>query len=366
MLLYAPPNVDPVDGQLIIFGWLIFATCLYDTTLTFWAVNYGALFADKFRNHDERRTASGIEMMLVYLGIAVGSLIPPFIIHYGVKESFIDQAWALIIIALIASVFALPGLREDKETINRYLENWKVQKEKGEKGSIIKTFIMTLRNKNFVMYILLFLGYNILRACLLGAMNYGFRFVLKLPAIYSTIVMAAYLLSSLLTTPIWTIIIKKIDNNRKVMLLGAILSCIFTFPITFLTGLVSWMILITLWGVGIAGLYVANRPAFADIIDENVLKTGKRQEGIYNGVSLFIMRFAVVAQAIIFAVVHELTGFVEGADTQSASAIWGIQLTMGAIPMLFLFFGTLAFWKYYDLTPSKVKEIKAKLTELKL
>jgi len=67
VLLYAPPNVDPAEGQLIIFGWLVFATCLFDTAISFWAVNYGALFPDKFRNLNERRTASGIGMIFVYL-----------------------------------------------------------------------------------------------------------------------------------------------------------------------------------------------------------------------------------------------------------------------------------------------------------
>ncbi|GAG87490.1 unnamed protein product, partial [marine sediment metagenome] len=256
-----------------------------------------------------------------------------------------------------------PGLREDQQTIDKYLKAYELQKERGDKVSIIGTFKVAFRQKNFVMYISLFLGYNILRACMLGSLQYGLRYVLKVPAIYSTIVMAGYLVSSLVSTPIWAKLAKKTDDNRKIMIAGAILSCVFTLPMTFLTDITSWVIILILWGIGIAGIFAVSRPVFADIIDESITITGKRNEGLFNGVNSFVIRFSIVAQAIIFAVVHTLTGFVEGADIQSAEAIWGIQLTLGIIPMFFLLFGTLVFWKFYDLTPTKVLEIKAKLKE---
>ena len=31
ILIFTPPSVDPKSGALIIFAWLIFATCLFDT-----------------------------------------------------------------------------------------------------------------------------------------------------------------------------------------------------------------------------------------------------------------------------------------------------------------------------------------------
>ncbi len=366
VLLYSPPNVDPVGGQWILFGWLVFSTCLFDTAVSFWGVNFGALYADKFRNLDERRTASGIIMILGYFGIATGSLLPPLLIHYGVKESYVDQAWALVFVALIAAVFIIPGIREDQQTIDRYLKAHEHQKERGEKTSMIEVLKSTFKQKNFIAYISLFLGYNVLRACMLGSLQYGLRYILKLPAIFSTIIMGAYLVSSLLSIPIWAIIIKKINNNRKTIIIGAIMSCIFTFPMTFLADLISWVIVLVLWGIGIAGLFVASRPVFADIIDESVVKTGKRNEGVYSGLNMFILRFSIVFQAIIFALVHDLTGFVGGVDTQSELAIWGIHLTLGLIPMLFMFLGTLIFWRLYDLTPMKVEKNKMKLKELEL
>lgn len=366
VLLFTPPNVDPIEGQWIIFGWLVITTCLYDTALSFVGVNYGALFADKFRNSNERRTTIGIQQILGYIGLALGSLVPPFLIHYGDKGSYITHAWVLVLIALIGVVFVIPGLREDEETIDRNMKAYALQKERGDKISFFLLFKSALKHRNFVVFILLNLGYAILRACLIGSIQYELRYVLLLPAMYSSIIMVGYFVSSLIATPIWIYLAKKIDNNRKVIIITAILTCIFTAPMTFLTDVLTWIILLILWGIGVSGMFVVNSPVFADVIDEGIALSGKRNEGLYNGVIMFIGRFSIVVQAIIFATVHSLTGFVEEADVQNEMAKWGIQLTLGVIPMLFLLVGTLIFWKFYNLTPEKIKEIKVKLEELNL
>lgn len=61
---------------------------------------------------------------------------------------------------------------------------------------------------------------------------------------------------------------------------------------------------------------------------------------------------------------HELTGFAEGAATQPPTAVFGIALHTGIIPAIFMAIGTLVFWKFYDITPEKSAEIKARLKEL--
>ncbi len=366
IILFMPPEVDPKDGQWIIFAWLVFATCLFDTAFSFVFVNSAALFADKFRNEDERRKVSGINMTLGYIGLAFGAIVPPLIINYGVKESFINQAWALVAVALIATLFMIPGMREDEETIERYLKACEDLKEKNEKTSFFRTFISAFKRKNFTAFVVLFLGYGVLRICLLASMQYGIRYILKMPAAAASLIMAAFLLGSLISIPLWLWWARKINDNRKLMITAAIMSSIFALPMLFLDNFIGWVIVLFLWGIGIAGMFIIRAVVFADIIDESVIETGKRNEGMYNGFYIFINRLSIVFQAIIFAVVHELTGFVEGAETQSESAIWGIRLTMSVIPVFFLLVSTIIFWKFYDITPEKSTIIKAKLKELDL
>jgi GPH family glycoside/pentoside/hexuronide:cation symporter len=366
LLLFSPPNVDPREGQWILFAWLVFATCLFDTAFSFVFVNSAALFADKFRNEDERRKVSGINMTLGYIGIAFGAIVPPLIITYGVKESFVNQAWVLVFVALIAAILMIPGMREDDETIERYLKACEDLKVSKEKTSFFGTFVSAFKRKNFTAFVILFLGYGVLRICLLASMQYGIRYILQMPAAAASLIMAAFLLGSLISIPIWVWWARKMNDNRKIMIIAAILSSIFALPMIFLDDFIGWVIVLFLWGIGIAGMFIIRAVVFADIIDESVIDTGKRNEGMYNGFYVFINRLSIVFQAIIFAVVHELTGFVEGAETQSESAIWGIRLTMSVIPVFFLLVSTLIFWKFYDITPEKSNIIKAKLKELDL
>jgi len=107
-------------------------------------------------------------------------------------------------------------------------------------------------------------------------------------------------------------------------------------------------------------------PVYCDVIDESVTISGKRKEATYGGCRQFFLNLARVIQALTLAFVHELTGFVEGADKQSPLAILGIQLHFGIIPAIYLAIGVLIFWKFYDITPKKSKQIQEKLREMQI
>jgi Na+/melibiose symporter-like transporter len=97
-------------------------------------------------------------------------------------------------------------------------------------------------------------------------------------------------------------------------------------------------------------------PVLGDVIDESVVTTQKRQEGIFNGFLQFFGRLAILVQAIVFATVQTFTGFKEGEplSAQPASAIWGVHIHTALIPAIFMLLATIVFWRYYDLTPDKV------------
>jgi GPH family glycoside/pentoside/hexuronide:cation symporter len=104
-------------------------------------------------------------------------------------------------------------------------------------------------------------------------------------------------------------------------------------------------------------------PALADVIDEIVVKTGKRNDGIFMGFRAFFGRLAFAVQAISFWIVHELTGFDGSVDDQIPSVIFGIHLHTGLFPAIFLIIGILVFWILNDLNPEKVESNKRHLAE---
>ena len=152
------------------------------------------------------------------------------------------------------------------------------------------------------------------------------------------------------------------------MLINSFLLTIFTIPFIFLNSVSITFIVLILWGFGLGGFWTMIAPVFADVINESVANTQKRQEGIFNGFLQFFGRLAILVQALSFASVHTITGFVEGQPlaAQPSSAIWGVHIHFALIPAVLMLIAAIVFWKFYDLTPDKVKLNQDRIIELNL
>ena len=103
---------------------------------------------------------------------------------------------------------------------------------------------------------------------------------------------------------------------------------------------------------------------FSDVLDERVVLTRSDVRGTTVGVQNFFTRLSRGVQISIFAIVHILTGFVEGSQTQTDLAKFGVLLHFTVIPSIVLAICTLIYWKKYPLTPEETYKIKMKLKEL--
>ena len=140
----------------------------------------------------------------------------------------------------------------------------------------------------------------------------------------------------------------------------------FVFPMIFIEDYLLVIIAVFIWGIAQGGYWTMIFPVFSDVIDESVVLNEKREEGTYIGIQQFFGRLGLIIQVMSFAIVHELTGFVEGADTQTDLAKWGIHVHLALIPMICILLGALVFWKWYDLRPERVDANQLKIKQLKL
>jgi GPH family glycoside/pentoside/hexuronide:cation symporter len=365
ILIFTPPNVNPntSQGSWILFGWLLFSLCLFDTFCSLHWVNYSSLFPDKFRSPEERRTANGFNILIGVLGTVSGAVVPPLFIVFGNLQSYIIQAGVVFLVAIIALSISIPGVRDEKIYVNRYLDNYSKQTTKTQFFKSLKT---SLNQRNFIVYIAIILAYQIMIRSMTASIPYVARFILNLEASVITIIMGSFLISVLISTPFWVKLAHKLNDNRKVLLITGSLLVIFTIPLIFVNTLMGFVIAMVIWGLVLGGFWAMQMVCLADVIDESVVKNCKREEGLYNGINTFFSRLAIIAQAISFAIVHTLTGFVEGADTQSAQAILGIKIHFAVIPLFALLIGVLVFWKWYNLTPDKISQNQLKIKEMGL
>ena len=362
-LIFIPPRVDPKSGAWVIFAWLVITTCLFDTFHSIFFVSYQSLFPDKFRSLKERRTVTGIQVILGAIGIALGSILPPLLITFGDLESYILQGFVVFLLGLIFIIFAIPGWRENREMIDRYLAK---AQEKVERESFIKTMKLAFKQKSFVGYIVLYTMYFAMINSMQASLIFYVRFILKMPASAAAPFMAGFLLGAIISTPFWVKWAQKTNDNRKVMLISSILLGIFVLPLAFLEDYLLIVITLVIWGLALGGFWAMIFPTFSDVIDESIVLHEKREEGTYIGIQQFFGRLGLIIQVMSFTLIHSLTGFVEGSDTQTPLALWGIHIHTAIVPMICIFIGAFVFWKFFDLRPDRVSANQQKIKELNL
>ncbi len=351
ILIFMPPAVNPESGAWILFLWLVFTTCLFDTFNSIFWVNFSALFPDKFRSVKERRTATGLQIPVGLVGVALGAILPPLFFTIGFPSTYVVQGGAVIIVGLIAIGLAIPGVRDDQDAVDRYLETYETR----EKGPpFFKSLGAALKQKSFIAFIVSYTLYRTLVQSMTASVPYLVDNILGVGEKATTPIFAGFLIGAIISTPFWVMAAHKTNNNKKIMVYCGLLMGIFTIPLIFLEELLAIIIAMIIWGFSIGGYWAMIAPVLADVVDESIVVLKRRQEGVYAGFQQFFGRLAIFFQALSFTLAHVLTNF--SADPYGDAAKLGIHIHLAVVPMICILVGTFVFWKWYDLTPEKVAE----------
>jgi Na+/melibiose symporter-like transporter len=188
------------------------------------------------------------------------------------------------------------------------------------------------------------------------------------------IIMALNLLGTLISIPLWLRYIRKINNNKKALIVAGLVSCAALFALSFGVGAIGFMILAFILGLAQGGLnsyvYTIIGPSVTEAV---IVKMGKNQKGVLFGISALLGRFVASIDELIIAIVHDVTGFLPGYPTYDAMAavvsdmtpvLIGIRLLQGIIPALVLLLGVLVIWKFFPLTQEMILANKLKMEEL--
>ncbi|MFW9948952.1 MAG: MFS transporter [Candidatus Thorarchaeota archaeon] len=359
VLLFMPPTYD-TSNPWGLFGWIVFTTCLFDTITTLCFVNVEALFPDKFRTDSARRKARGWGTPLSILALPFASIIPPLIITLDNPVTYIPLAWLCVGILLTMAILFLPGMYENKTIKDRYYV------AKVERIGFVSTLKSSLKQKSFVIYLILFFGFQIVTGSLTASIPYAVRIVLggPDPEGETILLFAFFLTGAIIGAIVWIFLAKKIKNNKKTAVIGGVTLTLGALLSTFYVGLIDSIVYITILGFTMGNFWALMTIYFADVMDERMIITGTDVRGATVGVQAFFSRLSRGVQIATFAIVHGLTGFVEGQTVQTELAKIGIRLHMSVIPAIILAICTFIYWKYYPITPQIWMENKKKLKEL--
>ncbi len=356
VLIFNIPAWDMENQRILYFIWFVGFTCLYDTFFSVLNLNHYALYPALFVTDRARRNVGGIRMFFQLMGTLVGALVPPMIVIYGDISSYGKMAWIFAAVGAALFIAYLPGHLEPKELKQRYLIEQQLPQD-----SFFKTLKLLLTQKNFMIVVLIFFLDSIIGASLSASIQYVVKYNLQLESESTILVMGGFILGSLLSLFPWLFVSHKLNNNRKMLIIGVFLNTIFLLPCATFWDLPSLAVGAFLLGIGGAALRIGRNPVMADVIDESLVRSGHHMESSLMGVYAFFNRFSLIAQGWIFSIVHVLTGFDPEASIQSDIALLGIRLHTAVIPMILCLLGLILFVKVYDLTPEKTKMIQEQI-----
>ncbi|MFZ2635572.1 MAG: MFS transporter [Rectinemataceae bacterium] len=343
--VFAPPSGMSQAG---LFAWLLVAICVYDTLYSTWELNYQSVFPDRFRDARIRAKASGIGTLVGVLGVAGGAVIPTFFIKYGNAASYLKNAWIFAGLGLAASISLWPGVRESRGMIDRYIEQ---EKRRKESPSFFKLLGQAMKRRNFLAFILLYFFYQSATISMTASIHYVGDYVLGGRS--TTLIFAGMLVGALAGVPLWLALGRRIKSRQTLLAMAAGALGIFCLPLLFVQSYTGFVVAMFVWGLGFGGFWMLMTPAMADVIDEIVVDTGLRDDGVYLGFRAFAGRLAYAVQALSFWAAHALTGF--ASDPRSASAQWGIRVHTALIPAILLAVGVVVFLKLNTLNAEKAE-----------
>jgi len=350
--------IGDTSNQTVLFYNLLLALCAFDTLFTLLGCIVYPLPAEIALKSRNRST------LMVWSNIIGGifglftSVLTSYLLLESGSES-IDSLHpffrpSMIIIGVVMGIMMFVNsyfLKENLYTIDE------------EPLGFIQSFVETFKNRAFIIYEIGVFLVLIAESMLGTGLLYYVSDVLQINGILVTI---PYLLLAI-SQIVFSIIINRLvpkHGLKKILIFGVIwlaLSLLLMFGI-------GWWYFGALIGLiiasfGMAAVSLTSSPLFADIVDYDEMRTGKRRETSYSGIQAFLTKFCISIGTWLFLFIIGRFGYDVYQSSQTFMAKFGIMLSIFVIPSIIALL-TLLIVRYYPLAGSEWEEKKAELEKI--
>ncbi|UJP10078.1 MFS transporter [Microbacterium sp. KUDC0406] len=340
-LIWMPPALSA--GGLI--AWFVVIVAVYDVAFVVVVLNISALFPEIFRTTGERAAGNVPRQIFGILGMVLGTAIAPLI--YG---SLGWPAMALLLGAVCLGVLTWSlggGMIERVSGVSPSdaAMPWRAQLKH------------TFTNRAFVPYVIGSLMVQTSVAIIIAAIPFYVRYSLHAAEGDASILLGAIFVAAIPSIVGWSAFVRRTSPRTAVLtgvaIFGVAVLC-FLWPASVLgAALVGLGV-----GVGVGGLLQLLEIMLGQIIDDDAARTGHQREGVYFGVNGFIVRGAVVLQAVVAAWVLTASGFDASlGDAQPSSVDAGVRVMLAVVPLGFTALAWLCFWLYPIRTADVVRPV---------
>jgi GPH family glycoside/pentoside/hexuronide:cation symporter len=361
-LIFTPPDIDPKENALTIFLYMLAITALFDTFFSIFNTHVYGGFVNQFRTEYERRRGFAIIIAVAGIGVVGIGLIPPFIIEYGNRSSFIVSAFVVVIILAICNIFLFLGIKESEELKERLIKGF----ENAEDKSFFNILKIAIKKKNFAISLTAYTTIITAQTLATASGIYMLKDVFRVPYTYAVLTGLAGFAGYMLSIPFWSNYARK-HGFKRTYYVSLFLAGICYFPTLFITEIWQAILFTLIGGIPYAGYTLMTMPVASDTMDEVALEMGRRQDGTLQGIRNFFFRIAIVVQGVVITMIHIVTGYNPDAKaTQTPLAIIGIRIHAGLIPALLMLTISLIVYKWYTLEGETKTQMVRKLKDLGL
>ncbi|TFG28433.1 MAG: MFS transporter [Promethearchaeota archaeon] len=361
-LIFTPPNIDPKENALTIFLYMLAVTALFDTFFSIFNTHVYGGFVNQFRTEYERRRGFAVIIAVAGIGVVGIGLIPPFIIEYGNRDSFVLSALVVVSILAICNIFLFLGIKESEDLKERLIKGF----ENAEDTSFFSIMKVALNKKNFAISLTAYTTIITAQTLATASGIYMLKDVFRVPFTYAVLTGLAGFAGYMLSIPFWSNYARK-HGFKRTYYVSLLFAGICYFPTLFITEIWQAVLFTLIGGIPYAGYTLMTMPVASDTMDEVALEMGRRQDGTLQGIRNFFFRIAIVVQGVVITVIHIITGYNPDPNaTQTPLAIIGIRIHAGLIPALLMLTISLIVYKWYTLEGENKAEMVRKLKDLGL
>jgi len=345
-------------GDFTLFLWMLISMVLYDGCYTIIGLVYSALLPEVTESDTERNHLQISSSLFGLLGTLLGFVIPDlFRPKAGAVPSFFPLQIAMVVVGVTGMLLIIATTLKVRERLEF------TQLDKPLK--LIDQVKYTFTSKSFLILVAQNFMSILVSSLVTGSVFYLADYVLKM----NTILLLAFIFIPLIGgVPITNIFRKKLGLVQAQQLLLLIAGVGLISIIIVPTALIPICLLLV--GFGLSGPQTLTNILFAEVADEDELRSGVRREGAFFGINAMLTKPAQSLAIAIPPFILEAAHFVSrGANNdviflnQPASAIFGIKVFIGLIPGIAMLLGALIlFW--FPLRGARLEKMQHDLLEL--
>nr|MDO8133605.1 MFS transporter [Candidatus Njordarchaeum guaymaensis] len=325
---------NPIQSAdtILMFIILLLLLCLYDTFLTMSTLWY-AMYPEISTTMSDRLEISTYLQIAGILGLMFAFVVPSLLGQLGYGWNII--ALVLCVVTFLSFLMPIVSVKERPEF------------SLGKPLPFRKALTYSVKNKSFLTYLGTQLFLQLTYSIAVATIPFYVNDVLGADL---TVLLMVMFLSIIPSLAVWVRFTNR-SGPRKALSASIVIlmaALILTF---FITDWIQAIPVLILAGVGLAGPMLIPTMMVADVCDEDELKTDVRREGMYTGISGFIVKLSTSVSGVIVTGVLAFSGYI--AKTQGlpppiepASAILGIRVLMGLIAIIPLVIALLVLSKY--------------------